>query len=361
MAKMFDQIGGLAGLVGGKTVAVKLNLTGHPDSRLGHLPAGMAQWTHPSVVGAVVYLMGRAGARRIRLLESPWSTSEPVQEYMYHANWDVDAIRLAASRVEFENTNYLGAGKSYSRFVVPNGGLLFPAYDLNHSYKDCDVFVSLAKMKEHTTTGITLAMKNCFGVTPCTIYGDGCPLGEAGIEPVGGRGLLHSGSRQPARCSPAEKDPTSPRDGGFRVPRAVADLVAARPIHLSVIDGIHTMTAGEGPWVAGCRAIRPGILVVGTNPVSTDAVGMSLMGFDPMADRGVAPFEHCDSFLRLAESLGVGTRDLSRIEVAGVKIKDAVCQFRADRKAQRRSLKAGHDRADRKRSEDSRRGRTESE
>jgi len=96
-----------------------------------------------------------------------------------------------------------------------------------------------------------------------------------------------------------------------------------------------------------------GILVVGTNPVSTDAVGMSLMGFDPMADRGVAPFEHCDSFLRLAESLGVGTRDLSRIEVAGVKIKDAVCQFRADRKAQRRSLKAGHDRADRKRNEDS--------
>lgn len=329
MAKMFDQIGGLAGLVNGKTVAVKLNLTGSPDYRLGHLPAGMAQWVHPSVVGAVVHLLGRAGARRIRLIESPWTSVEPVEEYMLQANWDVDAIRLAAPRVEFENTNYLGAGKAYFRFPVPSGGLLFPAYDLNHSYQDCDVFVSLAKLKEHKTTGITLAMKNCFGLTPCTIYGDGCPVDEPALEPRGGRGLLHSGKRQPARSSPSEKDPSSPRNGGYRIPRAVADLVAARPVHLSIIDGIYSMTGGEGPWIRECRAVKPGLMVVGTNVVSTDAVGMALMGFDPMADRGTPPFEDCDSTLRLAESLGVGTRDLSRIEVAGASLRESVFRFRA--------------------------------
>lgn len=329
LAKMFDQIGGLAGLVGGKTVAVKLNLTGGPEYRLGHLPAGMAQWIHPSVVGAVVHLLGRAGARRVRLLESPWSTSEPIEEYMLQANWDVDAIRLAAPRVEFENTNVLGTGKTYVRFAVPGGGLLFPAYDLNHSYMDCDVFVSLAKLKEHKTTGITLAMKNCFGMTPCTIYGDGAPADEPGLEPIGGRGLFHSGSRQPARCSPAEKDPLSSRDGGYRVPRAVADLVAARPIHLSIIDGIHSMAGGEGPWISGCRPVRPGLLVVGTNPVSTDSVATALMGFDPTADYGVVPFERCWNTLTLAETLGAGTKDLSRIEIAGVKIRDAVYPFRA--------------------------------
>ncbi len=331
MAKMFDQIGGLARLVGGKTVAVKLNLTGGPDERLGNLPAGLAQWVHPSIVGAVVHLMGRAGARRVRLLESPWSTAEPIEEYMLQANWNVDAIRLAAPRVEFENTNYLGAGKSYARFAVPHGGLLFPAYDLNHSYQDCDVFVSLAKLKEHATTGITLAMKNCFGMTPCTIYGDGSPEDEPGTEPRGGRGLFHNGTRQPARSSPAEKDPASPRGGGYRVPRAVADLVAARPIHLSIIDGIHSMAGGEGPWIAGCRPVRPGLLVVGTNAVSTDAVATALMGFDPMAGRGTAPFTNCDNLLRLAESLGAGTPDLRRIEVAGVAIRDAVYQFQTHR------------------------------
>ena len=89
------------------------------------------------------------------------------------ANWDPSMILNAAKLVEFENTNYLGNGKQYSRFKVPNGGHMFPAYDLNHSYADCDVFVSIAKMKEHATAGVTLSMKNCFGITPCTIYGDG--------------------------------------------------------------------------------------------------------------------------------------------------------------------------------------------
>ena len=61
---------------------------------------------------------------------------------------------------------------------MPGGGLVYPAYDLNHSYEDCDVFVSLAKLKEHYSAGVTLSMKNCFGITPCTIYGDAAPVDE---------------------------------------------------------------------------------------------------------------------------------------------------------------------------------------
>jgi hypothetical protein len=52
------------------------------------------------------------------------------------------------------------------------------------------------------------------------------------------------------------------------------------------------------------------------------------MGFDPMADRGTAPFETCDSTLRLAEELGVGSRDLKRIEVIGERIADVVFNYR---------------------------------
>jgi hypothetical protein len=47
------------------------------------------------------------------------------------------------------------------------------------------------------------------------------------------------------------------------------------------------------------------------------------MGFDPMAERGTLPFETSDSTLQLAEHLGVGTRDLSRIEVVGAPISNA--------------------------------------
>ena len=326
---MFDQLGGLERLVKGKTVAIKLNLTGQADFRLRYEPVESTQWVHPQVVGAAVHLLGRAGARRVRLLESAFSTDEPLEEFMLQANWEPQDFTSAAPRVEFENTNYLGTGKSYSRFPAPGGGLMFKAYDLNHSYEDCDVFVSLAKLKEHATAGVTLSMKNCFGITPCTIYGDGAGTDEPSLVPRGGRDMLHDGHRQPSKSSPSENDPHSPRDGGYRVPRVTADLVAARPIHMAIIDGIETMAGGEGWWVEGTRPVRPGLLIAGTNCVATDAVATALMGFDPMADRGTPPFETCDSTLRLAEQLGVGTRDLRQIEVLGTPIQEAVFRFRA--------------------------------
>ena len=46
-----------------------------------------------------------------------------------------------------------------------------------------------------------------------------------------------------------------------------------------------------------------------------------------MADRGTPPFETADSTLRLAEGLGVGSRDLRRIEVLGTPIAKARCKF----------------------------------
>jgi uncharacterized protein (DUF362 family) len=329
MTRMFDQLGGLQKLVGGKTVAIKINLTGAPRDRLGHVPAELAHWTHPAVIGTTLHLMGIAGAKRIRLLESGWNTADPIEEYMMEGGWDPSPLLNAAPRVEMENTNWLGGAKQYSVFTPPNGGYMFKRYLLNHSYEDCDVFVSIAKLKDHATAGITLSMKNCFGITPCTIYGDGSPKEEAGILPRGGRGsVIHAGSRQPAKIAPSENDPTSPRDGGYRVPRVVADLVAARPIHLAIVDGIETMAGGEGPWISNCYPVKPGILLAGTNCVTTDAVGAAVMGYDPMADRGTPPFETSDSTLRLAENHGVGTRDLKRIEVLGARIEDLRFPFR---------------------------------
>ena len=110
--------------------------------------------------------MGKAGARRIRMLESPWSTADPVEEYLLRANWEPRDILGARAQRGVRKHQLPGTGKKYSRLTVPFGGYVYPAFDLNHSYEDCDVFVSLAKMKEHATAGITLSMKNCFGLTP---------------------------------------------------------------------------------------------------------------------------------------------------------------------------------------------------
>jgi uncharacterized protein (DUF362 family) len=330
LSTMFDQLGGLEGLVRGKTVAIKLNMTGRVDDKLHSMQNQMTHWVHPQVIGSLVSLLGKAGAQRIRLLESAPIGVKPLEEFMLAAGWRPSDFASAAARVEFENTNFLGSGKTYARFMVPGGGLMYAGYDLNHSYMDTDVFVSLAKLKEHRTAGVTLSMKNCFGNTPATIYSDEAPVDEPSIIPVGYRGPMHSGSRVPPKSAPQPVDGNASKDPGYRVPRATADLVAARPIHLAVIDGIYTMTGGELPNQGRGtihKPVHPGLLIAGMNCVSTDAVAMATMGFDPMADRGTAPFETCDSTLRLAEGLGVGTRDLSRIEVVGTPIAKARFRF----------------------------------
>ncbi len=330
LSTMFDQLGGLKPLVNGKTVAIKLNLTSGPKDKLNGMPNEMSHWVHPQVIGALVSLLGQAGATRIRLLESaPWGT-KPLEDFMMAAGWQPKDFASAATRVEFENTNFLGSGKTYARFMVPGGGLMYAGFDLNHSYRDTDVFVSLAKLKEHRTAGVTLSMKNCFGITPCTIYSQEAPEDEPSIAPVGFRGAMHVGSRVPPKSAPPLVDKTNSKDPSYRVPRITADLVAARPIHLAVIDGIYTMTGGELPnqgngWIH--QPIHPGVLIAGMNCVSTDAVATAVMGFDPMADRGTPPFETADSTLRLAEQLGVGSRDLSRIEVLGIPIAKAQYRF----------------------------------
>ena len=128
------------------------------------------------------------------------------------------------------------------------------------------------------------------------------------------------GKRQPAKAALPEIDPASSREPGYRMPRITAELAAARPIDISFIDGIETIAGGEGPWIRNLRYVRPGVLILGTNSVSTDAVGTAVMGYDPRARRGSAPFEKCDNMLLLAEALGVGSADLKRIDVRGVPI-----------------------------------------
>src|SRR5258708_26811036 len=173
---MFDQLGGAGRLVRNKTVTIKRNVSGSPALRFQGRPLGVTHYSHPLTVMAMVQVLDEAGARRIRLVESAWGTGGPLEEYLLDSGWNVRALKNVSKRLEFENTNALGLGKRYSRLKVPGGGHIFPSFDLNHSYEDTDVFVSMAKLKNHETCGITLAMKNCFAITPASTSG-----GDAGI------------------------------------------------------------------------------------------------------------------------------------------------------------------------------------
>src|SRR3954453_317306 len=58
---MFDQLG-LNKVVSGKTVTIKLNLTGSPGLRFQGKPLGVTHYSHPKTVAAMIAQLDAAGA-----------------------------------------------------------------------------------------------------------------------------------------------------------------------------------------------------------------------------------------------------------------------------------------------------------
>jgi len=339
--QMFDQIGGIDQKVKGKTVGIKVNLTG--DGRFPGYTTGDTHWVHPRAVGSAVAAFGALGAKRVRILEGTESRKPgyKLEDKLLSGGWDVNAIRNAAPIVEFEDTDKPGE-KQFSLLKVKSTPYVFPAFQMNHSYEDCDFFVSMGKMKNHEEMGITICIKNLFGITPIGIYKD--------REQV-----FHYGYKQSPSGAPVELDPQSTRYEGWRLPRVLVDILGARPVDLAIADGIVSMVGGEGPWVLGSKPVHPGILIVGKNCVNTDSVAAACMGYNPRAGRHEAPyrvyknpkdhppdqlhpgdetFQYADNMMLLAEAVGIGSADLTKIDVRGVPIKEAMFEYESFWKSQ---------------------------
>ena len=325
LQKSFDLIGGVQHLVRNKTVTVKLNLTGLSWDPLFGLPAQETYQTQPHTVAALCALLSEAGARRVVLVENRY-WDKPFEQVLTEAGWDLPGIHSAGDhRVSFEDTRNRGRFAGYSRFKVPWGGYVYPAFELNQRFAETDCLISLAKLKEHITAGVTGAVKNCFGHAPTALYGDTSP-DERGLSHRAA--MFHGGRKTPPAGVPGEIEHGLPKKDTVRVPHIVADLFGARPTDLNIVDGIRTIRGGEGPWVREIGLMNPKVLVVGRNGVCTDSVCTAVMGFDPQARHGQAPFKD-HNHLRLLAAAGVGTNDLSRIEVRGASIEAVRCPFQA--------------------------------
>jgi uncharacterized protein (DUF362 family) len=323
LAQLFDQLGGIGKLVANRWVTVKINLTGPLGAEFQGGTAGQTYQTHFNLVLALVDLLHRAGARHIRLVESMYDGNTP-DDLAHKGGWDWQALDAAGGNLSFEDTHNAGSGHGYARLAVPGGGLVFPAYDVNRTYAETDVYISLAKLKDHITTGFTLSAKNSFGITPNALYGD-----DAGSE-LAGRArnrILHNGLADPPGGVPAELRNDTPRRADWRVPRIVVDLLAARPIDLAIIDGIETITGGEGPWVDGLvKRVSPGLLIAGRNAICTDAIAAAVMGHDPLGRPNTWPFRG-DNYLALGAEAGLGSNDPAQIDLPGLTIEQAHFPF----------------------------------
>lgn len=333
LASLFDMIGGVPNLVRGKHVTIKVNTTGHDPSPVYTLHRTMTVYTHPMVTLAACALFEEYGAVSVGICESA-PTRDPDLQAFNDDGYETDTFFNMLNNVYFENTRNLGTGTNYKTANVGDGAYLYRSFDFNHRYVDTDVFVSIAKMKNHDIAGITLSMKNLYGIAPNSVYGG------SGAEPNEDETYIRSGTFHNGVSRVGADGEIFPAknvyDPGRRVARVVVDLNRARPIDLAIIDGITTQSGGEGVWNGNQIGIAvPNILMAGRDALAVDSVGASVMGFDPQAAHFSKPFYNGENTFQLASEAGVGTNNLDEIDVHGLSVDDARYQFLPGKDKQR--------------------------
>jgi uncharacterized protein (DUF362 family) len=235
-----------------KRVLVKPNLI---DVIEGH-PANTA----PEMVGAVVDLLTELGAASVVVGDGPGFRRDA---FPLLVETGLDAI-LARRKVRFVDLNYddpqpVTAPGEWFRDLRE---IFLPRHAV-----EADLIVSLPKLKTHHWAGVTLSLKNLFGLAPGMCYG--WP-----------KNMLHFNG----------------------IPMSIMGLYEAAAPVVSVVDGIVGME-GDGPLFGS--PVPHGLIAVGKDPVAVDVTCAQLMGFDPNA------IDH----LWLATWTGVGPKD--NIELRG--------------------------------------------
>lgn len=258
------ELGVLPEEVRGKTVLLKPNLV---EVSKGHEHIN----THPLVVrGAIEAFLG-LGATRVLVGEGPGHVSDTLMVLEATGLGDV----LYQDRIPFVDLNHDNLFSLDNRTGYNSlGKLTFPA-----TLRDVDWIVSLAKMKTHHWAGVTLSMKNLFGVMPGAVYGwPKNVLHWAGIE------------------------------------QSIVDINATLKPHFAIVDGITGMQ-GDGPIMGD--PIAAGVLVMGRSLPAVDATCCRIMGIDPVRV----------DYLRVASNT-LGPIDSGLIRQRGESIGDVKVNFR---------------------------------
>ncbi len=212
----------------GKRVLLKPNLV---ETSLGRPQIN----THPLVIRAAAETFRSWGARSVAVGEGPGHCRDALLVVDQSGLYPI----LKESRLPFVDLNNDDVAPAPNPFRATTLGEL----SLPVSLLAADLIVSVPKLKTHHWVGVTLAMKNFFGVMPGVVYG--WP-----------KNVLHFAG----------------------INESILDIVAAVKPHLAIVDAIVGME-GDGPLMGEPR--RLGALVLGTNLPAVDATCTRLMGFNP--------------------------------------------------------------------------------
>src|ERR687891_185304 len=139
----------------GKRVLLKPNLVEFdPKSAIN---------THPAVIEAAIDAFKTLGAREVIVAEGPGHRRD--NEYLLGASGLYDVIKEHRIRYVDLNTDDVRRTKLKSSFTH------FHQLFLPETLYNADLLVSMPKLKTHHWAGVTLSLKNMFGVVPGAVYG----------------------------------------------------------------------------------------------------------------------------------------------------------------------------------------------
>jgi uncharacterized protein (DUF362 family) len=192
--------------------------------------------TNPRLVGAAASAFLALGAKSVVVGEGPGHQRDTI---LVLAESGLET-ELQGRRIRFVDLNRDDIQKVPLKTSFTGLDCLW----LPRTVMTSDFVVSMPKVKTHHWAGVTLSMKNLFGVVPGVAYG--WP-----------KNLLHWKG----------------------IDRSILDINAAVPAHFVIADGIIGMQ-GNGPLHGSPRNL--GRIVLADDPVAADFVCTRLMGLNPL-------------------------------------------------------------------------------
>lgn len=221
-------------------------------------PAEKGVTTHPAVFSAVARCLRERGAR-LAFGDSPNGIFTPI-EVARRSGLLAEAEALGIPMADFQT----------GQDVSDTTGGRFRTFPLARGILEASAVVNLPRLKTHSLTVMTGALKNTFGAV----------VGSA-------KAALHI---------------THPDAESFG--RMIADVNRLVRSRLVVMDAIKVME-GNGP--ASGRLVDLGLLIFSVDPVAVDAVACRILGVDPLSI----------PFIRAAWEAGLGAAREEEIAIRG--------------------------------------------
>jgi uncharacterized protein (DUF362 family)/NAD-dependent dihydropyrimidine dehydrogenase PreA subunit len=255
--KAFSQIGVTPEIIKGKKVLIKPNLV------LAKSPEHAAT-THPNVIKAVAEILHEFGASEITAADSPGGPYNTAALANVYRACGLNDIKL----------DYLKLNYDCSFSTVHTDGKRLKVLHVLNCFSECDIIVDICKLKTHTLTGMSCAVKNLFGLIP-------------GVEKF----EMHSSFPRIEDFSEMLVD--------------LNELVLQNKQFIAVCDAIISME-GNGPSYGIPK--KTGLLLISRSPFALDVAAEHIIGSDGNV-----------LYLNAAAERGLVSRNISDISLLGTK------------------------------------------